>query len=181
MISLELWRARIGTFNNKRCSGCSLSSLSSSSLAYSHCRRHRDSTDVSRKEPASIAHTSLSSSSLATKEQSQAFPSTNGHPVSTTSSTSHSYGSSFTSLSSSASSFSSSQSSSSVFPSLKAFITLLISQLLIMAGDIETNPGPKHGGERVYWQFFHLIFCLPPNIQDFKTMHCPLVASCICM
>ena len=80
-------RARIGTFNNKCCSDCSLSSLSSLSLASSHCYRHRGSTGVSQKEPSSIEHTSPCSSSLATKEQSQAFPSTDGHPVLTTSST----------------------------------------------------------------------------------------------
>ena len=158
MISLELWRSRIGTFNNKRCSGCSLSSLSSSSLGpSSHCRRHPGSTVVSQEEPASTALTSSSSCSLASEEQSQAFPSTGHHSVLTTSSTlscsSQSYGVSgfFTA--------SCLQSSSSFFPtsdSLRrsllrdAVITLLIaiiSQLLMIAGDIETNPGPKHGGE----------------------------------
>ena len=170
MISVELWRARIGTFNNKRCSGRSLSSLSSSSFsASSHCRRHRGcgSADVSQEEPASIALASSSSScsSLAIKEQSQEFPSTDHHSVLTTSSLSYSSqccgSGSFTA--------SSLQSSSSFFPTSgilrslsllrDAVITLLIaiilSQLLMIAGDIETNPGPKHGGElRV------LYFCL---------------------
>ena len=39
-----------------------------------------------------------------------------------------------------------------LFPLAAVFITLLIaiiSQLLLIAGDIETNPGPKHGGETV--------------------------------
>ena len=162
MISVELWRARIGTFNNKRCSGRSLSSLSSSSLASSQCRRrHRGSTDVSQEEPASIAHTSLSSSSLAIKEQSQEFSSIDYHSVLTTSSSQLTLSCSSQSCGGSgfftASSFS--QSSSSFFPisgSLHrsllrdAVITLLIaiiSQLLMIAGDIESNPGPKHGGE----------------------------------
>ena len=158
MISVELWRARIGTFNNKRCSGRSLSSSSFS--ASSHCRRHRGcgSADVSQEEPASIALTSSSSScsSLAIKEQSQEFPSTDHHSVLTTSSLSCSSqccgSGSFTA--------SSLQSSSSFFPTSgilrslsllrDAVITLLIaiiSQLLMIAGDIETNPGPKHGGQ----------------------------------
>ena len=167
MISVELWRARIGTFNNKRCSDCSLSSLSSSSFASSHCHQTHHgggSTNVSREEPSPVALTSPSSNTLATKEQSQEFSSTDHHSTSSstspsqsrtaqlTLSTSCSYGSSFM-----ASSFSSTSSSSSPSPcdfhrSLlrDAVITLLIaiiSQLLMIAGDIETNPGPKHEGE----------------------------------
>ena len=166
MISVELWRARIGTFNNKRCSDCSLSS----SLASSHCRRHTHhdggSTDVSGEEPSSVALTSLSSNTLATKEQSQEFSSTDNHSTSSSTSPSQSktaqltqsctsYGSSF--MDSSFSSTSKSSSSSFLSPcdlhrSLlrETVITLLIaiiSQLLMIAGDIETNPGPKHGGE----------------------------------
>ena len=165
MISVELWRARIGTFNNKRCSDCS---LSSSSLACHRQAPHGGgSTDVSREPYASsVALTFTFSSTLATKEQSQEFSSTDRHPTSSSTSPSQSrtaqltqsctsYGSSFMD-----SSFSStSKSSSSSFPSpcdLHCFllretvITLLIaiiSQLLMIAGDIETNPGPKHGGE----------------------------------
>ena len=166
MISVELWRVRIGTFNNKRCSGCS---LSSSSLASFHCHRQTHygggSTDVSREEPSSVALTFPSSNTLATKEQSQEFSSTDHHSTSSSTSASQSrtaqltlscsYGSSFM-----ASSFSStSKSSSSSFSPpcdlhrslLKnAVITLLIaiiSQLLMVAGDIESNPGPKHKGE----------------------------------
>ena len=171
MISVELWRARIGTFNNKRCSDCSLSSLSSSSFASSHCHRQtHGSTNVSREEPSPVALTSPSSNTLATKELSQEFSSTDHHSTSSSSSstspsqsrtaqltllTSCSYGSSF--MASSFSSTSKSSSSSSPSPcdfhrSLlgEAVITLLIaiiSQLLMIAGDIETNPGPKHGGE----------------------------------
>ena len=167
MISVELWRARIGMFNNKRCSGCSL--LSFSSLASSHCHRQAHhgggSTDVYQEEPSSAALTSPSSNTLATKKQSQELSSTDHHSTSSSTSPSQSrtaqltlscsYGSSFM-----ASSFSpTSKSSSSSFPSScdlhrsllrEAVITLLIaiiSQLLMIAGDIETNPGPKHEGE----------------------------------
>ena len=171
MISLELWRARIGTFNNKRCSGCSLSSLSSaSSPSSSHCWRHRGSTDFSQEEPAeptSVVLTSSSSSSLVAEEQSQAFPSADHHSVLTTSSSqlscsSQSYDSGcFSAPSALGSSSSFFPTSGSLLRSLlrDSVITLLIaiiSRLLLMvAGDIETNPGPKHGGE-----VYMLYFCL---------------------
>ena len=145
MISLELWRARIGTFNNKRCSGCSLSSLSSSSLDSAHFRRHRGSTHVSQEESPSLAQPLTSPSSLATKEQSQAFSSTISHSVLATSRTSQSV-----SFSKSSSCFIPTPGVSLCRSLLRAVITLLIaviSQLLMIAGDIETNPGPKHGGE----------------------------------
>ena len=161
MISVELWRARIGTFNNKRCSGCS---LSSSSLTFSRCRRQTDhgggSTDASREEPSFVvALASLSSNTLATKEQSQEFSSTDHHSESISSSTSASQSRSLLTLPCCSYGTSFSKSSSSSSPSSRdlhrsllrdAVITLLIaiiSQLLMIAGDIETNPGPKHGGE----------------------------------
>ena len=160
MISVELWRARIGTFNNKHCSGCS---LSSSSLVFSHCRRQTHhgsgSTESSQEEPSSEALTSPSSNTLATREQSQTFSSTDHHSTSSWTSAPQSrsqltlscfYGSSFSSTFKSSSS--SSPSPCDLHRSLlrDAVITLLIaiiSQLLMIAGDIETNPGPKHGGE----------------------------------
>ena len=161
MISVELWRARIGTFNNKRCSGCS---LSSSSLTFSRCRRQTDhgggSTDASREEPSFVvALASLSSNTLATKEQSQEFSSTDHHSESISSSTSASQSRSLLTLPCCSYGTSFSKSSSSSSPSSRdlhrsllrdAVITLLIaiiSQLLMIAGDIESNPGPKHGGE----------------------------------
>ena len=177
MISVELWRARIGTFNNKRCSGCS---LSSSSLASSRCRRLTDhgggSTDASQEKPSSVALASLSSNTLvATKEQSQEFSSTDHHSESTSSSTcapqsrsqltlSCSYGSSFMASSTSKSSSSSFPSPCDLHRSLlrDAVITLLIaiiSQLLMIAGDIETNPGPKQRGENEPFLFTNLTQC----------------------
>ena len=161
MISVELWRARIGTFNNKRCSDCC--SLSSLSPISSQCRRHRGSTDISQEEPAeptSMALTSsFSSSLLATKGQSQASSSTDHHYSVLTTSSSQLSCSSQSCDSGSFSVPSALGSSSSFFPTSgsllrsllrDAVITLLIaiiSQLLMVAGDIETNPGPKYGGE----------------------------------
>ena len=160
MISVDLWRARIGTFNNKRCSGCSLSSLLSSSLASSaNCRQN------SQEEPhsSSIAQTSSSYSSflVTPDEQLTTGRHLDHHAVSSSSNFSLS-----STLSSSQDAFSSRASSSSLWSSSSFFscdqffmqcyllrdavIILLIaiaSQLLMIAGDIESNPGPKHGGE----------------------------------
>ena len=166
MISVELWRARIGTFSKERCSG---RSLSSSPLASSHSHRQTHhgggSTDASREEPSSVALTSPSSNTLPTKEQSQEFSSTDHYSecISSQGLTSAPQSrSQLTLCCSCGCSFmasSSSKSSSSSFPSSRNFhrslvrdavITLLIaviSQLLMIAGDIEINPGPKHGGE----------------------------------
>ena len=170
MISLELWRARIGTFNNRRCFGCPLSSLSSSlSFDSAHFRSHSGSTHASREESPSVAQplTSPSSSSLATKEQSQAFSSTINRSVLTTSRLI----SQSVSFSKSSSCFIRPTSGVSLCRSLlrDAVITLLIaviSQLLMVAGDIESNPGPKHGGE-VYIVFLHL-----PAVYKFDSVYC---------
>ena len=156
MISVELWRARIGTFNNKRCSGCRLSSSSLSGSSHCHRQTHHGgggSTDASR-EP--------------TKEQSQEFSSTDHHSECISSSTCApqsrsqltlccSYGSSFSSTSKSSSSSSPSPCDlhrSLLRDAVIALLIAVISQLLMIAGDIETNPGPKHGGE------VHVVFLL---------------------
>ena len=165
MISLELWRARIGTFNNKRCpgAGCARSSLSSTSLASSsaNCR-----PNLSQEEPASssLAQTSSSYSFFLVTPDEQLSTGRHFDHYSVSSSSSFLFAS--TSSSSSQDAFSSSTSSSSFWFSSSSFpcdqfflhrsllrdavITLLIaviSQLLMIAGDIETNPGPKHRGE----------------------------------
>ena len=165
MISVELWRARIGTFNNKRCSaGCALYSLllSTSLPSSANCRQY-----FSQEKPASrsdITQISSSYSSLLVTADNQLTSRHLHHAVSISdfslhvSSASSSSQETFSSRTSS-SSFWSSYSSS--FPCDQFFlhrdsllkesvITLLIaiiSQLLMIAGDIETNPGPKHRGE----------------------------------
>ena len=164
MISLELWRARIGSFNNKRCFRRSLSSLSSTSLASSssNCRQNLSRDDLAS---SSIAQTSSSYSSLLVTvtpdEQLTTGHHLDHHAVSSSSnflfsSTSNSSQDTFSSRTSSSSFWS----SSSSFPCYQFFlhrsllrdavITLLIaiiSQLLMIAGDIETNPGPKREGK----------------------------------
>ena len=158
MISIELWRARIGAFNNKRSrSRCSLSSTYFPIYVFFHWTRHR-CRNVSREELSEFqAHispfASPPSSSLSAEERSPAI-----ETVVTKSSGDH-----IGELLSSSSSSSSSLFLSSSFDvpcflhrSLlrDAFIMLviaIISQLLIMAGDVETNPGPKHRGETIVW------------------------------
>ena len=161
MISIELWRARIGAFNNKRPrSRCSVSSASTQAYVFFHWTRHRF-RDISREEHSQLqAHISPLASppplSLPAEERSPAIET--ALPESSASSGDHGdLGGD--SLSSSSLSSSSSMSLSPSFGELcflhcsllrDAFIMLvmaIISQLLIMAGDVETNPGPKHRGE----------------------------------
>ena len=201
MISLELWRARIGTFNNKRCSGCSLSSLLSSSLAFSSANcRHRG--NFSQEEPTSSsdeAQISSCSSSLPVAPNEQlstdrhldlVWRPTNldHHAVSIStfsSSSSRSSQDAFSLHTSSSSSFWSSSSycfpCDQVFSHLsllrEAFITLviaIIAQLLLIAGDIEANPGPKHGGEN---EMFVGLNC----VSNFCLFECYKFKGCCCI
>ena len=156
MISIELWRARIGAFNNKRSrSRCSLSSTYFSIYVFFHWTRHR-CRNVSREELSEFQAciSPLASPpllSLPAEERSQGIE--RGIPKSSGDRTGDLIPSSSSSSSSSSVSFSSSSDDPCfLHRSLlrDAFIMLviaIISQLLIMAGDIETNPGPKHGGE----------------------------------
>ena len=160
MISLELWRARIGTFNNKCCSGCSLSSLLSSSFASSsdNCRHNGN---VLQDKPPSSSKAQISfCSSLPVTPDEQLETDRQLGDVSISAFSSSSPCSSHDAFYSQTLSSSFRSSSSSYFPCDQMFlhrsllrdavITLLIaiiSQLLMIAGDIETNPGPKHGGE----------------------------------
>ena len=170
MISLELWRARIGTFNGnncKRCSGCSL--LLSSSLASSsaiNCRHIASQEQPSSSRSEAQVSSCYGSSLPATSHEWQPALAADRHLDH------HAVGSMISCFSSSSSrssqdAFSSHTSSSSLWSSFSssfpcdqfflhrsllrdAVITLLIaiiSQLLMVAGDVETNPGPKHGGE----------------------------------
>ena len=157
MISLELWRARIGMFNNKCCSRCSLSSLLSSSFVSSSANcRHRGNLLQDKPPSSSEAQIAFCSSLPVTPDEQRETDRQLGD-VSISLSSSCSSQDAFCSQTLS-SSFRSS--SSSYFPCDQmlphrsllrdAVITLLIaiiSQLLMIAGDIETNPGPKHGGE----------------------------------
>ena len=162
MISIELWRARIGAFNNKRSrSRCSLSSTYFTIYVFFHWTRHK-CRNVSREEHSQLInpHTCPLASTippfLPAEERSPAIETV----VHESSVSSGDLGGDSLSRSSSPSSSSSSSMSLSSYSDdpcflhrsllRDAFIALviaIISQLLIMAGDIETNPGPKHRGE----------------------------------
>ena len=164
MIPIDLWRARIGLFNCKRCSSSFLSSLFSPSPCFS-CHHHHhhpprerhkivteeSSTESSPTENNHTAHPSnLSSSSLNFPRDSSPFPlkeqtsSLKQFPLS--------FSPTAISTTSSTSSSSWSGSLSSLRRSLlrDVLIILLIAiisqQLIVLSGDIETNPGPKRGG-----------------------------------
>ena len=172
MISVELWRARIGTFNSKSCSSGSLSSDSS----FFHCFTNKDvqsqeddsTWPIAQKRPYSIAASTvaLSSRLCSSSEPGEKHTATNysaehgflsGISIKQLHSPSN-FTYSYSSSSSSSSSSSAECSRDSVFqyhsPQLRDVLILLltviavISQLLIISGDIETNPGPIRGGEQ---------------------------------
>ena len=154
MISIEQWRACIGTFNCKRGYSGFLSSLFSSSSYYYYQPRKRTCRNASR-ELSSTADTSLSANSLSPDHEKQSatllqantvtlkrsFPTvTNVTKISSSSSSSSLSGGLFMSLHSSH--------LREVFVILLMVLLIaIIFQQLIISGDIETNPGPKHEGE----------------------------------
>ena len=178
MISIELWRARIGAFNNKRSrSRCSVSSASTQAYAFLHWTRHlarHRFRNISREEHSELqAHISP----LASPPPALSLPAEERSPraIETVVPESSARSSGDLSLSSSSpSSFSMSLSSS--FGELcflhcsllrDAFIALviaIISQLLIMAGDVETNPGPKHRGETLVGWSWTLVTNETPTV-----------------
>ena len=159
MISIEQWRARIGTFNCKRGYSGFLSSLfSSSSYYYYQPRKRRNAS----RELSSTADTSLLANSLSPdhEEQSATLLQANterSFPTVTN----------VTTISSSSSSFSSGGLLSLRSSHLReVFVILLmvlliaiIFQQLIVSGDIETNPGPNYEGEYDQHIYNYNIFC----------------------
>ena len=153
MISIEQWRARIGTFNCKRGYSGFLSSLFSSSSYYYYQPRKRTCRNASR-ELSSTADTSLSANSLSPDHEKQSATLLQANTV--TLKRSFPTITNVTKISSSSSSSSLSRGLLSLRSSLlrEVFVILLmvlliaiIFQQLIISGDIETNPGPKHEGE----------------------------------
>ena len=163
MIPIDLWRARIGLFNCKCCSSF-LSSLFSPSPCFScHHRPPRERHKVVAEEssiansptendhtshPSNLASNSLKEQTTSLKRQlpSTSFVTVASSPTRSTSIT--------TTSSSSSSSLSVSLSSLRRSLLRDVLIILLIAiisqQLIVLSGDIETNPGPKHGGMYVY-------------------------------
>ena len=145
MISVELWRARIGHFNSKRYSGF-LSSLFSSYVPFKFHRRRKRSCNVDTQQD------DLEQPSGAASHQSRPPP-----PSASNSSGTPSLDESpaVSSLQRSLLSFSWSSFLPTTFPrgllsgcllreALVRLVLLIaiISQVLITSGDVETNPGP---------------------------------------
>ena len=165
MISVELWRARIGLFNSKRYSGF-LSSLFSSYVPFKFHRRRKRNV-VQEPPPTSGSHDHPASSRPAVAQEEPPHTSTS-NPSSTLSpekpSTiqqiflSFSIFSFFSYLLASfrirpiRNLLSTRLSSSCLLREALVRLVLLIaiiSQVLIISGDVETNPGPGPGtGER---------------------------------
>ena len=151
MISVELWRARIGTFNSKRYSGF-LSSLFSSHVPFKfHRRRRRYAAKEQPPAAAAASHSAVtqdaeplftSASNSATKVRTIINSLKNFLFIFTF------FWSSF--LSTSSSSFSSLLRNTNRCLLREALVRLIlliviISQALIISGDVETNPGPSPG------------------------------------
>ena len=158
MISIEQWRARIGTFNCKRGYSGFLSSLfSSSSYYYYQPRKRRNAL----RDHFSTAVTSLQAEEHAPSAPSDGYT-VSSNSITCTSGITKATTSAVPCIATVTTSFSSPSSyflyssSGGLFQSLRRsllrdiLIILLIailSQQLILSGDIETNPGPKHGGK----------------------------------
>ena len=199
MISVELCRARIGTFNSKSCSSGSFSSNSS----FFHCFTNKDvqsqeddsTWPTAQKRPYSIAASTValssrlcSSSELGEKHTATNFSAEHGFLSGISIKQLHSP-SHFTCSYSSSSSSSAECSRDSVFqyhsPQLKDVLIVMltviavISQLLIISGDIETNPGPIRGGEQ---DDYHRTICTPQYYgDDIYTLYPQLMINQILM
>ena len=154
MIPIDLWRARIGLFNCKRCSSF-LSSLFSPSPCFScHHRpsreRHKvvtansptENSDDHRSHSSNLTLSNclhLSGDFSPLKEQITSPP---GPPD-------YSATAAITTTSSPSSSVSLSSLRRSLLRDVLIILLIAIisQQLIVLSGDIETNPGPKHGGK----------------------------------
>ena len=164
MISVELWRARIGLFNSKRYSGF-LSSLFSSYVPFKFHRRRKRNV-VQEPPPTSASHDHPASSRPAVTQEEPPHTSAS-NPSSTLSpekpSTIQQFFLSFSIFSYLLTSFrirpihnllSTRLSSSCLLREALVRLVLLIaiisSQVLIISGDVETNPGPGTGEHSLY-------------------------------
>ena len=162
MIPIDLWRARIGLFNCKRCSSSFLSSLFSPSPCFScHHHHHRKRHNVVTEESSvansptensddQLSHPSnLLSNCLHSSRDCLPFPL---KEQITSAPPDYSATAFVTTASSSPSSFWSGSLSSLRRSLLRdvliiLLITIISQQLIVLSGDIETNPGPKHKGK----------------------------------
>ena len=146
MISVELWRARIGHFNSKRYSGF-LSSLFSSYVPFKFRRRRKRSSNVDTdaqqdlEQPSSGAASHQSRPPPPSASNSSGPPSLDESPLVSSLQQSLFFSWSFFLPTS----FPRGLLSSCLLREALVRLVLLIaiiSQVLIISGDVETNPGP---------------------------------------
>ena len=155
MISIELWRARIGQFNRAKChSGRTVFCFSFLFYPYSGSRRRKNDVSSQEKDPEPLIEAFSTASSPAEEVLStDMLPDPARPPLQAPSSSTTSHTSSYSSASTSSRSstlFShlpSSYSSGvlqcrSVLREAILLIAIISQQLLLSAGDVETNPGP---------------------------------------
>ena len=139
MISIELWRSRISLFNNKRCFGFLSSSFSSSLCSY-----RKRTRNLSRKHSLftvdACSPLQAENQSSATFLDGSTFSSSfSCSPAATTT----------TSTTTSSSSFCGVvllyYHSLDLLKDILIFLLIISQQLIILSGDIETNPGPQSG------------------------------------
>ena len=147
MISIEQWRARIGLFNCKRVRTGTPSSFISVSPIFSFLilissQEHSPSTPTGTNERP----LSTSDSLTCTSSTGQAVFKQTHEAVCTCLATSQTAADSTSSSSGGSGLFSLRR---SVFKSvLMILVIAVISQLLVISGDVETNPGPKLKGKQ---------------------------------
>ena len=152
MISIDLWRARIGLFNNKRPRGRSGFRSSFFFASFHNCHRKNVRTQDSTYTVDSFS--SSSSSVLVAEERPTTDDRSSHHTCTSTVSFDSQRNHSSSSTAATTSSFSSTAGGglfslrrSLLGDVLIILLIAIISQQLIMSGDIETNPGPRLGGE----------------------------------
>ena len=175
MISVEQWRARIGLFGTKRCSGCR-SSLFSSYVPFTFRRGRRDRSTSAQQEPPTeeppSQHASQPQVNVPGKLDTNPFPPTEKQSVvslkdeQSWSLSSH-FSRCFTSFL-----YTGLLKSSLLREALIRSVLLMaiISQLLITSGDIEENPGPDPSECIVLWHVV-LNFNLQDPVQDVGYFH----------
>ena len=143
MISIELWRSRISLFNNKRCFGFLSSSFSSSLCSYRKRTRNLSRKHSSFTVDACSPLQAEKQSSATFLDGSTFSSSFSCSPAATTTT------STTTTTSSSSSSFCGVvllyYHSLDLLKDILIFLLIISQQLIILSGDIETNPGPQSG------------------------------------
>ena len=180
MIPIELWRARIGHFNCKRVrsrlSGVPVSCSRSPTSSSSSLVGRGPAAETPRLGSPNKPQDSANSSRHVSQASSTVLQTNHGTECETNRQIS------LITDSSSSLTLSSTSPAQSVFlltldisMARSLMIVLVILQLLIMSGDIETNPGPKHDGkEAIIIHYWFILFTFTgdakPRLRDLQLM-----------